>query len=406
MENDRDKNNSTEEVFGEELEFKSKHLSSEIEVETGTNVDVFDNIDDDKIVVNQKENEEPRTSESDEIEIDENEEYDKKIVIVGSGAFGTAIAESLVRDKTKKNKIVLFGINSKEINDINKNHRNSKYFSIKLSAKLHATTNSKKAFNDADIILLAVPSMAIRTSLKESIIPNLNKPAYFINLSKGFDYLNVDILSNVIKKTVPEKFNNGVLKLAGASFATEVINKQPTSFVLAADNKSISEEIYSDLSNSTMKIIPMDSLDAIEWISIIKNPLALLQGIVAGLEYQVNTRSIFFAQAANEMKRLLQFLNLNENVIFSPAGIGDLYLTGSSRKSRNYATGFAIGKADRVTKKILQRFTTVEGLRSIEILLRLSRRNKLDLKSIEILYSITYDKNPPSKVIQNYLDKF
>ena len=56
------------------------------------------------------------------------------------------------------------------------------------------------------------------------------------------------------------------------------------------------------------------------------------------------------------MRKLLKHLELDENLIFSPAGIGDLYLTGSSRKSRNYYTGFQLGKADKVTKKVLSKF--------------------------------------------------
>lgn len=332
--------------------------------------------------------------------------YQKKIVVVGTGAFGTAIAESLVRDETKNNEIVLFGINSREVNDINKNRKNSKYYSLKLSPNLFASTDAVESFANADIIMLAVPSLAVKASITESIVPNLIKPAFFVNLSKGFDYLNVDILSNVIKKSIPEELNKGVLKLAGASFASEVIHKQPTAFILAADKIEISQEVYKSINNKTMKVVPSDALDSVEWLSIIKNPLALLQGLVAGLGYKVNTRALFFTQAINEMRRLLKFLELDETVIFSPAGVGDLFLTGSSRKSRNYSTGFAIGKANKVTKKALSTFTTTEGLRSVEILLRLSRKNKLNLKSIELLYDVTYKKEKPSEVIEKYLDKF
>lgn len=332
-------------------------------------------------------------------------DYDKKIVIVGSGAFGTAIAESLVRDETKNNKIILFGINKKEISDINKHNKNSKYYSLKLSPKLYATWKAEEAFNDADIILLAVPSVAIHPSVNETIVPNLTKKAYFVNLAKGFDYVDQVTLDKTLINSIPAEWSLGVLKLAGASFASEVIEKEPTSFVLASDDMKISKEVAKHLSNKTMKLVPSKSLEAVEWLSIIKNPLALLQGIVSGLGYKVNTRSLFFTQALNEMRKLLKFLELDETVIFSPAGIGDMYLTGSSRKSRNYATGFELGKHDKVTKKSLSKFATVEGIRSIEVLLRISRKNKLNLKSIELLYNIIYKNEKPSLAIEKYLDK-
>ncbi len=335
--------------------------------------------------------------------LDEN--YDKKIVVVGSGAFGTAIAESLVRDTTKNNRVILFGINQREINDINKNKKNSKYYSLKLSPKMYATSNAEEAFKDVDIILLAVPSVAINSSINDTIIPNLTKKAYFVNLAKGFDYINQETLDKTISNAIPEEWSNGVLKLAGASFASEVIEKEPTAFVLAAEDIKIAEEVAKHLNNKTMKISPSQSLEGIEWLSIIKNPMALLQGIVSGLGYKVNTRALFFSQAINEMRKVLKFLEIDESIIFSPAGVGDMYLTGSSRKSRNYLTGFELGKHDKVTKKALTKFATVEGVRSIEVLLRISRKNKLNLKSVELLYNILYKNEKPSVAIQKYLDK-
>lgn len=331
--------------------------------------------------------------------------YDKKIVVVGSGAFGTAIAESLVRDETKNNEVMLFGINPREINDINRNKKNSKYYSLKLSPQIHATTDPKKAFEDTDIILLAVPSVAIDSSINESIVPNLTKKAYFVNLAKGFDYIGEETLNKSIEKAVPEEWSLGILKLAGASFASEVIEKEPTAFVIAADKLSVAEKVAKELNNKTMKVTPSRSLEAVEWLSIIKNPLALLQGIVAGLGYKVNTRALFFTQALNDMRRLLKFLGLDESVIFSPAGVGDLYLTGSSRKSRNYQTGFELGKHDKVTKKALTKFATVEGIRSIQVLLKISRKNKLNLKSVELLFKIIEKGEQPSTAIKKYLEK-
>ncbi len=332
-------------------------------------------------------------------------EYNKKIVVVGTGAFGTAIAESLVRDETKRNKILLYGNSSREVNEINRKHRNSKYYSMPLSPRLYATTKPEEAFGGVDIILLAVPSVAIASVIKEAIVPNLDQKAYFVNLAKGFDYIAQESLNKTIAKHVPEELSAGILKLAGASFASEVIHKMPTSFVLASDRITVSEKVALELNNKTMKVVPSKSLEAVEWLSIIKNPLALLQGIISGLGYGYNTKALFFTQSINEMRKLLKFSSLGEEVIFSPAGVGDFFLTGSSMKSRNYSVGYELGKHDKVTKKALSKYATVEGIRSIEVLLRISRKNKLNLKSIELLYNILYKNEKPSVAVQKYLDK-
>ncbi len=333
-----------------------------------------------------------------------------KIVIVGSGAFGTAIAEVLVRSaeegKKDEREVTLFGIDKKEVNDINKNHKNSKYYSMRLSPKLKASIDPKESFKDADIILLAIPSKVFKSSLEENVVPNLTKPAYFINLAKGLDYDKNKILTDIIKEEVPKNLNKGTLKLSGASYASELIHKAPTSFILSSDDIELSKVIKKELSNYVMKISPQNNLVSTEWLSIIKNPLAILMGLISGLGYKMNTKALFFTEAINEMTKVIKHFGLNKDIVFTPAGIGDLYLTGSSMKSRNYTTGYNIGKSNKVTKKALKTFQTTEGLRSIKILNDLSKKNKLGLTSIEMLYNITYNNEKPSVAVQNYIDKF
>lgn len=335
----------------------------------------------------------------------------KKIVVVGSGAFGTAIAEVLVRGnenkvKEKEKEIVLFGIDKREINDINKNHKNSKYYSMRLSPNLVASTDPVESFKDADIIMLVIPSKVFKIALEESVVPNLVKPAFFINLAKGLDYENNKILTKVIDETIPKKFNNGSLKLSGASYASELVHKAPTSFILSSSDIEISKMISKELNNYVMKISPENNLVSVEWLSVVKNPLAILMGLISGLGYKMNTKALFFTEAIIEMKKVIKHFGLKEEVVFSPAGIGDLYLTGSSRKSRNFTTGYNIGKANKVTKKALKTFETTEGLRSIKTLNDLSKKHNLGLTSIEMLYNITYKKEKPSEAVKNYIDNF
>lgn len=330
-----------------------------------------------------------------------------KITIVGTGAFGTAIAEAIVSNPL--NKIILYGVDQKEIDDINDNKKNSKYYGgLKLSENLKATSNKEEAFNDTDIIFLAVPSSFVKTVLEETIIPNMTKAAYFINLAKGLDFLKVELLSDSIKEIVPKNKLLGVLKLAGGSFAIELAEKVPTLFSLACEDLDVCEDIRKHLISETVNVTCTDNIRGIEAVSVIKNALAILLGIVWGLDYKMNAKAYMFTESLNEMARILKLFKVSnpEKLIFQPAGVGDLFLTGTSKHSRNFETGFQIGKEDKVSKDVLSTFTTIEGLRTIEILMMLREKEKVHLPLIELVYNITYKKEKPSIALKDFFQKY
>ncbi len=328
-----------------------------------------------------------------------NNKFNDKILIVGTGAFGTALANVFSRRNTN---VLLYGIDEKEVKDINDNHKNSKYFSKQLSTSLTATSNIEEALENVEVIILAIPSHAFSPVLEKVIVPKMKNPAYFINVAKGLDNLKVQLLSTLIDDVVPKKLNKGILKLAGPSYAQELIYNTPTTFVLASEDIEVSKEVSKYFITDVTNIIPSDNLKGVELISVLKNPLAILLGIVNGLGYGFNAKARILVDALEEMKKILEFFNMDTQIIMSPAGVGDLYLTGSSKKSRNFSTGYQIGRANKVNKKILSSFTTIEGLRSIELILSFATKNNIELKLFNVLYEITYNKVQPKLVISNY----
>ncbi|NOQ50537.1 MAG: hypothetical protein GQ557_02630 [Mycoplasmataceae bacterium] len=325
----------------------------------------------------------------------------KKVTFVGTGAFGTAIAQSIINNCEQ---IILYGIDQGEIEDINSNHQNSKYYDNKLSKKIIATSDSHYAFIDADVIFFALPSPLIEKTLKDIIIPNMNQPAYFINLSKGFDYYNKKLLNHLIELVVPNELNLGVLKLSGPSFAVEVINQEFTSFCLACKDIEIAKKMSKLFISDNFKIMIDDDIKGIEIVSILKNSYALILGIASGLGYKSNTISYLFTQVYEEMTILLKLLNNNnDGAMHSVAGLGDLYLTGSSPKSRNFATGQNIGINDKINDKIISKYATVEGIKSIEIINNLKNKHNLKLELFDVLNNIISLKQKPSATVKKYL---
>jgi glycerol-3-phosphate dehydrogenase (NAD(P)+) len=325
-----------------------------------------------------------------------------KITVLGTGAFGTAIANEVVKN-VKFTQI--YGIDQKEIDDINENHKNSKYFSsAKLQSNLIATNNPSD-FIDTDVFIIGLPSQVIPSVIEETVVPNMTKPAYFINLSKGIDYINLETIAKTIKKIVPKELNLGNLKLAGGSFADDIVAGQPTLFTLAANNLEIAVKLKEVFITNVIRVEPSSKLEETEMLSAIKNPLAIFLGIIKGLGYQDNAISAAFYQSVKTMKQIMSAMDLDPSTVISPAGIEDLYLTGSSMKSRNYSVGYAIGKHNKVNKKVLTKFQTIEGLRVLEKLLTLLKQNNIRSDILLVVYNITYKNEVPSKTVERYFEK-
>ena len=319
-----------------------------------------------------------------------------KITIIGSGAFGTAIANSLI---IKNKDVLIYGISESEINDINTNHKNSKYYNNKLNSNLKATLDKKEAFKDRDIFFFAIPSSTFSSVLKNDLIPNLTKHAYFVNLSKGFDYSGKRVLSDLISEIIPSKFNLGVLKLSGPSFASELVAKTPTVLNLACKNHKTAKRLAPHFETDFIRVISTNNILAVETLSIIKNSLAILMGISNGLKLGDNMVAFLFFEIIEESIFLLENMGSKAKDIISPAGIGDLFLTSTSIKSRNYSVGFEIGKTDKVTTEIIEKFKTVEGINSIKIINELIESYNLKSRLFKMLYNIVCNKELPSKVI-------
>jgi len=222
-----------------------------------------------------------------------------EIIIAGAGSIGTALGHILV-GKSDLN-VRLLTIEPRVAETINKENINQKYFpNIKLNPKLKATTNAR-ILEQADIIFLAIPSVAVVDYL-------VDHKAYFdedciiINLAKGFGKDNKTIPENLEKE-----FTNTICTLKGPSFAREMANNNPTSFTLASKNKDVFK-VFSDLFFDTNIFLDF-STDVIgtELASILKNIYAIILGIVDAHFNSSNLRFLILTQAFNEMKRILKF---------------------------------------------------------------------------------------------------
>ncbi len=306
----------------------------------------------------------------------------KKIAIIGGGAWGTALAQAF----SLKSDVTIYEQDQLAVSSINTNHENEVYLKgHDLNKEIKATSNLED-IKDCQIIVIAVPSQYVQDiAIKLKAI--ISKDADIIICSKGFASSG-KLLSQVIEEEL-KGFNYGVL--VGPSFAVDTVRLKPTSLVLASQTLDKSN-IASFLSSNVLRIYYSDDVIGTQVGSTVKNIIAIAGGICEGAGLGDNALSALLTRSINEIAVVISLLKGDAKTVFGLSGLGDLILTASSSKSRNFSLGYEIGKIGRYSPDIINRatFGVKEGVRGTKMVKELAEKNNLVLPIVEEVYNILY----------------
>lgn len=320
-----------------------------------------------------------------------------RLGIIGSGNLGTALAKIL----SEKHKILLYDIDLHVVSEINSKHTNSKYLpGIKLNNNVSASNNISMIKN-TDLILIAVPSRFIKETCK-SLKPHYNGQI-ILSFTKGLSEQG-----NVMTEVITHELNcysYKVLAVSGPCIATELATGKPT-LLMIGGRRAVARRIAEYLETNTFFIKTTTDKDGIQFLGFYKNIIAILVGICEGIGLGHNFESSLMTRAYNEFYHLNASINIKRHTFVSPAGLGDLYVTAMSTRSRNRTFGYLIGKGlsvDAAKKKIGQ---TVEGYDNLLLLHRMKNKPFIDSDLVELLIDIINKKktkNQMTKLMLKYL---
>ena len=316
----------------------------------------------------------------------------KNITIIGSGALGSAFANVLF-DANPKNNILIYGIDEKELQDIEKG-RNTKYFNDIVFNKFKTSNDLNFSLKAADYIVLALPSIAIDSVIK-SIEQNIEKEVLIINGCKGF-YPNTELPlhEGILDKIKSNKKIRGLVSISGPSFAIEIIKKSLTSVAVIGYDKNQTIEVQKLFNNNYFKLYIQNDVIGSEVGGIYKNILAIGSGILNQLGYKINTLASYLTRGVKEMATFNKFMGGKEKTIYGLTGLGDLILTATDTNSRNFQFGMSF------IKKEINKNATVEGLTALKIVEKIRIENNLNLPICLALYNIIYNNSNVELEIQ------
>ncbi len=296
----------------------------------------------------------------------------QRIGIIGAGAWGTALA---VVARRAGREVVLWARSASLADAINRDHVNAAYLpGIALDPAIAATGNlAEVAARDA--LLLAVPAQFVRP-VGAALAREAPSGVKLVVCAKGIEQGSARLMTEVLAETLP---GAAVAVLSGPTFAVEVALGLPTAVTLAAADAGLGEALMQAIGSFRFRPYLSDDVVGTEVGGAVKNVLAIACGIIAGREFGNNARAALITRGLAEMTRLAVALGGRAETMMGLSGVGDLALTCTSEKSRNYRLGMALGQGQALAAAMAARRTVAEGVFSAAAVALLAARHGIEM---------------------------
>lgn len=316
------------------------------------------------------------------------------ITIVGAGSWGIALAALL---NYNKHSVKMWSKNKQEVEQINNNHCIDKYlpgFSIPESIVVY--NDLEEALKDAEMIVMAVPSIAVRECAKK--VNEYKKDCIVVDVAKGIEESTLMRLSEVIKEEIPLA---KVVTLSGPSHAEEVVKRNPTAVTVASDDHEVRQLVAETFRNEFFRVYPNEDIIGVEIGGALKNIIAVCTGISDGLGLGDNAKAGLITRGLAEITRLGVKMGAKEETLFGLAGLGDLVVTCGSKHSRNYRAGLLIGQGNDLQTTLDKVCMVVEGVNTTKAGKKLGEKYNVELPIIEKANEILFEgKDARSAVLE------
>lgn len=313
-----------------------------------------------------------------------------KISVIGLGIYSLAISKMLA--KKENNEIVIWTENKEKYEEYKKTKQIKSIFDTTIPKNIKISASLEDVLKDTNLIYIITASKyvdIITEKMKEFYNPEIP----ICIASKGIEESREELLSSIVKRILK---TNNIAVISGPTFAIDIINNEPVALALASKTKKAKEMVLNTLANDTLKLRPSKDMIGIQMCGSIKNVIAIASGILSGLGYSNSTQSFLINESLHDIKDIIKIFGGKPKTILSFAGVGDLMLTCTSTKSRNFSFGYIIGST-KDSKKIKEYLTnnTVEGYNTLEIIYKMLHKKGIEIKLITTIYNIVYNGENP-----------
>ena len=315
------------------------------------------------------------------------------ITILGTGTWGIALARALT---IAGNSVVAWSKLPEEIKALRETYTHKNLPGMEIPRTVRFTDRMEEAMKDAEVVLIAVPSVFVRNTAAE-MKTFLRKDQIVACVAKGLEQGSLFTMSEIIEDVIG--LENPVVALSGPTHAEEVAKDLPTLIVSASKDEKSAGTVQKMFVGSCIRPYTNTDVKGVELCGAIKNIMALACGISNGLGYGDNTKAAIMTRGIAEMRRVGQAVGCDPETFAGLAGIGDLIVTATSEHSRNNRCGRLIGQGVPVDEAIKQIGMVVEGINALPGALELAHRYQVEMPITEAMGEIVIGKKNTKEVV-------
>ncbi|MBD8576014.1 NAD(P)H-dependent glycerol-3-phosphate dehydrogenase [Pseudomonas syringae] len=315
------------------------------------------------------------------------------VAVLGGGSFGTAIANLLAQNG---HQVRQWMRDPEQAQAIRENRENPRYLKgIKVLPGVEPVTDLADTLDACELIFVALPSSALRSVLAEHA-PCL-QGKMLVSLTKGIEARTFKLMSQILEEIVP-KARIGVL--SGPNLAREIAEHALTATVVASEDDALCQAVQAALHGPTFRVYASADRFGVELGGALKNVYAIVSGMAVALGMGENTKSMLITRALAEMTRFAVNQGANPMTFLGLAGVGDLIVTCSSPKSRNYQVGFALGEGLSLEEAVARLGEVAEGVNTLKVLKARAQELKVYMPLVAGLHAILFEGRTLAQVIE------
>ncbi|HRW58065.1 MAG TPA: NAD(P)H-dependent glycerol-3-phosphate dehydrogenase [Chlamydiales bacterium] len=317
-----------------------------------------------------------------------------KIVVLGTGAWGTALASVLC---DADHEVTVWGRDELKIQELDSLRVHPKLKNSTVSKKIHFEKDFEKAVTGKDLIVESVSSRGLR-----SVLANLKKywteGVPVVVTSKGIEMESGLLFTEIASQFIPQKW---VGCISGPSLADGVMRKLPTTVVASGYELNTITMICKAFNNAYFRVYPNSDVLGVSLGGALKNIIAIACGISDGLSYGDNTKAALMTRGLHEIRKMGIKKGCFEATLNGLSGMGDLCVTCLSNLSRNYQFGYFLAQGLSYTEAYEKVGMVVEGAYTVKAARQLAKKYDCPMPITEVVYQIIYEGlEAPSAVKQ------
>lgn len=316
------------------------------------------------------------------------------IGVIGAGAMGTAISQSIAENVDN---LFLYARKKEICDEINSKHYNSQYYpNIELKNNIKGV-NDLNELKNVKIIFLCIPSSTIR-EVTDKLKDIISEDCILVTTAKGLESKTNKRMTEIIEEIIKRP----AVALSGPNIASEMVKNLSTATTIACSNENYLNQVKKVLQTKKFKVNANTDVIGTEYCGIIKNVLAISQGICEGLDINGNARFALFTKSYAETKEIIEKLGGKRDTVDDYCGFGDIITASTLSVSRNHTLGVLYGQGIIVDEK--SSGILFEGRNTTVIMRNICEKYGLKSLTVDFVYEVIVDKENPRLAFNKFWD--